>query len=457
MANRGRARRQRLCPVAMLAASLWCFTHTLLAAIVLVSSHLCPRLTRPPETTASSPPTRAASAAAPADAAPAERPGLAWRLRVLLRRWTHHEFWPSWLFYAPLVPWLAWLGLRHRGPLVFLAVNPGIENGGGFIHESKARIMKGLTGPHGCATFLLDALPGDTPESRAARVAVLMREHPDTLGFPIILKPDTGQRGYAVKLARSPQAVRQYLEGVGRPVVVQQYHPGPHECGILWVRRRETIPGFPHGTAATPGPAGFIFAITRKTFPVVTGDGRRTLTGLIHDHPRLACQAATFLARWGAERDRVLAPGERLRLAEAGNHCQGTLFSDGSDLITPALSAVIDDLCARFPLNPDDPQSPPGGLDFGRFDLRYESDDLLRAGRGFGIVELNGSSAEATNLYDPGRSLFWAYGILFRQWSHLFALGAARVRKGWPRAALTDMRAAARAHYGSRDGSAIAD
>ncbi len=43
-----------------------------------------------------------------------------------------------------------------------------------------------------------------------------------------------------------------------------------------------------------------------------------------------------------------------------------------------------------------------GGLDFGRFDLRYASDEDLKAGRGFKIIELNGTMSESTNLYARG-------------------------------------------------------
>ncbi|MHC4811165.1 MAG: hypothetical protein ACYTEV_12495, partial [Planctomycetota bacterium] len=56
----------------------------------------------------------------------------------------------------------------------------------------------------------------------------------------------------------------------------------------------------------------------------------------------------------------------------------------------------------------------------------------LRAGRGFGIVELNGVTSEATNLYDPGRGLFAAYRTLYAQWAILFRIGAANRDAGHP-------------------------
>lgn len=82
---------------------------------------------------------------------------------------------------------------------------------------------------------------------------------------------------------------------------------------------------------------------------------------------------------------------------------------------------------------------------------------MLRQGQGFAIVELNGTSSEATNLYDPSRGLVWAYGILFRQWAHLYRLGAARVREGWPRMSLANLHAEMRAQFENRPGSPISD
>ncbi|TGM13785.1 hypothetical protein EHQ90_13325, partial [Leptospira stimsonii] len=63
---------------------------------------------------------------------------------------------------------------------------------------------------------------------------------------------------------------------------------------------------------------------------------------MISKHPRFRFQSGVFQQRHEKQWNRILSKGERMRLAEAGNHCQGTLFSDGSDLITEALIKKID-------------------------------------------------------------------------------------------------------------------
>lgn len=359
---------------------------------------------------------------------------------TLRARWTRAvrlEYWPAWLFYSPLVPYAVYLGRRHGAFMAPSCCNPAIDAGGGIVGESKSAIMRNLA--HGAEervrpavlpTLLID--PG-AAEDRTARAIELAQAA--EIPWPFILKPDAGQRGYAVRLMRGPEDVLAYFSNMKRPAVLQPYHPGPHECGILWAR-------------STSADRGGIFSITRKTFPVVTGDGRRTLEELIESHPRFRCQAPVFLARFAGAASSIPAEGQSVRLAVSGNHCQGTLFEDGADLITPELERAVDDLARGFG---------GGGLDFGRFDIRYTSEEELRRGTGFAVVELNGTFSESTNLYDPSRSPLWAYAVLFRQWRTLYALGARRRDAGARPMTIPELFAIVRAHFADRDGPAIAD
>ena len=68
------------------------------------------------------------------------------------------------------------------------------------------------------------------------------------------------------------------------------------------------------------------------------------------------------------------------------------------------------------------------------------------AGRDLAIVELNGVTSEPTNIYDPDGTLVDAYRQLFRQWSIMFAIGAANRRGGARVSSLRRLAALARAH-----------
>ena len=223
--------------------------------------------------------------------------------------------------------------------------------------------------------------------------------------WPVVVKPDVGERGVGVRWAQGPADLEAYLARESGAVVLQQAHDGPFEVGLFYIRHPDA-------------PRGHLFSITDKRFPVVTGDGRASVAELIERHPRYRLQADVFLARL-ADADRVPAAGETVRLGRAGNHCQGTEFRDGRHLRTPALEAAIESIARHV-----------DGFHFGRFDVRYASHDALARGEGFAIVELNGVTSEATHIYDPDASLLAAWRTLMTQWSLAFSIGAANRARG---------------------------
>lgn len=320
-----------------------------------------------------------------------------------LRRWTQWEFWPSWLFYAPVGVFYAFLGLRHRSFTLPTAANPGIPMGG-LVGESKfdtLRLLQSSCPDETAQTWLIE--PGNV-NARFAELHVLVESH--AVSLPFILKPDIGQRGVGVKLIRSMESARDYLATVTVPVLLQRYAPGPREVGVFYYRLPDEQ-------------SGHIFAITEKIFPVIKGDGERTVEELILADPRAAIVAHTYLRRFADMRDTVLTRGDTLKLVEAGNHAQGCIFRDGMHLATPELLSTLDRISKSVP-----------GFFIGRCDIRYATDDDLRAGRGLTILELNGAGAEATSIYDERNTLLSAYRTLYRQWELVFRIGALNRTRG---------------------------
>lgn len=349
------------------------------------------------------------------------------RIAARLARWSRWEFWPMWLFYAPVAVWVALLALRHRGLSTITASNPGMPDGG-TVGESKFDILTRLPAEWTIPFVLVGE--GAIPE-RVRHVS----EHAQRAGwgFPLILKPDVGQRGVGVRLARTMSEVEAYLSRQTGRVLVQPYHEGPFEAGVFYYR----MPGWSRGR---------ILSITDKHFPFIVGDGRSTMDELIWAHPRYRMQAGTFLQRHREVLTRVLPVGERLQLAIAGNHAQGTLFRDGRHLLTPALERRIDEIAQAYP-----------GFFVGRFDIRYRDAEAFKAGRDIAIVELNGVTAESTNIYDPDGSLLDAYRQLFRQWSIVFAIGAANRARGARVSSMRRLFDLLRAHVRTSVAFAISD
>ncbi len=359
------------------------------------------------------------------------------RLLATLGRARRREFWPPVFFYAPVVLRLVPVAIRCRGLLTFTCANPLIGEGGGVVGESKHEIQTSLEslGASVMRTVLLDT--GDV-EARLATLNNAIADGRLSGAYPLVLKPDAGQRGYGVRIVKNERDARDYLSRMTRPVVAQEYHPGPIEIGVLWVRETDE-----HN--AQPGRIGRVFSVTAKEFPSLKADGKHTIEQLIYRHRRYRMQADMLLNRLAERRLEIPEHDETVQLGRLGNHAMGAIFRDGADLLTPELEAWIDSAAAAFRADvPDGMQLPDGdnGLDFGRFDIRARSIEDLAAARGLGIIELNGTTAESTNIYDPGRSVWWAWGVLFRQWEVLFKLGAQRREQGVRPMRLGELRTA---------------
>lgn len=356
-------------------------------------------------------------------------PAFTWRgRRMVLSRWrrlTHWEFWPPWVFYVPVLVHVLWLALRHRSLTLFTAVNPSIP-AGGFIGESKSAILGGLTAhPRFVArTALIPAVLPPAEKVRAAREFM----QSERLDWPVVLKPDAGQRGSGVAVVRSQDELEAYLGAIRADAVVQEHCQGA-EFGVFYFRYPEAE-------------RGEIFAITTKHFPEVVGDGHATLERLILADERAVCMARFFLERHASRLWDVPAAGERVPLGEIGNHCRGAVFRDGTALRSEAMLAAFERISRGFE-----------GFYFGRYDVVAPSLEALRAGEPFKIIELNGGTSEATSIYDPRNGVLDAYRVLFEQWRILFRIAAANVRRGAPRWGVIELlkmlgryRQAARSH-----------
>lgn len=355
------------------------------------------------------------------DSVPASRPftsaWIRWRRNLVgrVKRWSRWEFWPPYLFYSPVVAYIAYLGIKFRSWTLFTAANPAIP-AGGFVGESKHQILDNVKGAAAWLPYST-LLKCGVPTERVAEAEEFMRQH--GLQFPVVLKPDAGQRGSGVSIVRSSRKLCEYVTHAAFPVILQEYVPG-EEYGVFYYR----YPGDERGR---------ILSVTEKRMPILFGDGQRTLEELILADNRAVCMADFYLRKNAERVQEIPAAGERIQLVEIGTHCRGAIFLDGGDTITPALEAVIDRIAKTV-----------DGFFFGRFDIRVPSRQDFMAGRNLKIVELNGVTSEATHIYDPKVSLFDAYCVLFQQWRIAFEIGSLNRVRGIQPASVGDLLDASR-------------
>jgi hypothetical protein len=309
------------------------------------------------------------------------------------------EFWPAWLFYAPIVVHCFALGLRHGSFTLPTAANPRIT-AGGLCGESKTSILDQVAPParHWLAAYTRLATSADPEQDQRAAIRALAAAG---LGYPIVAKPDIGCNGAGVRLIRSEAELARYLREFPRgiPLMLQALAEEEGEVGLFYVRR--------------PGkPRGHITSVTLKSAPVVTGDGRRTLRQLILADPRAGRVSHLLLPRLAPRLDEVPASGATVRLVFVGNHCKGSTFRNGDEHVTEELTGAIDAIAHAIP-----------DFHFGRFDLRFRSLPELRRGRGFTVIEINGVGSEATHIWDPRTGLIDAYASQFAHYREAFEIG----------------------------------
>lgn len=332
-----------------------------------------------------------------------------WRNRRIaigkLKRILRWEFWPLAVFYFPVVCYAILLAIRHRSLTVFTCANPGIPDGG-FVGESKDDIYSLLAASEENHEFLLRhrVIRGElSAYDKLAAAETFMKTN--GLSFPVILKPDAGERGKGVTMIGSYVELKRSLSDVDRDHIMQEFYDGD-EVSVFYYRYPNTI-------------KGEIFSITEKVFATVVGDGVSSLEELILSDDRAVCLAQKYFDENRGQLDRVPTNGEPVLIIRIGTHSRGAVFLDGGHLITPELDNAIDAICRRVK-----------GFNFGRFDIRFSSVDEFRSGTGFKIIELNGVTSESTNIYDPSYSLLDAYRILFAQWRIAFEIGGENNRLG---------------------------
>ena len=312
------------------------------------------------------------------------------------KKWSAWEYFPASVANVPIYGFYVWFALRARHFAFFSNVNPSIPLGGA-AGESKWDILQML--PPAIVPKAV-FVPGGTPfavvEAQLAEAG---------LAFPLIAKPDKGERGFLVQKMGDAAALRRHLERFPVDFIVQEFLTLPYEFSVMYYLR--------------PSDGRFgITSICQKEFLHVVGDGRSTVRALMSQHLRASFQVARFEKEQPSLMEQVPPEGSPVLLEPIGNHARGTKFLNGNHLIDKALLAAFEQVCKQMP-----------GVLYGRFDLKCESAEALRRGE-FKVMELNGVFGEPAHVYDPSFGMWRAYRDFYRHWRILFDLHGAQRRLG---------------------------
>ncbi len=318
-------------------------------------------------------------------------------LKLWLTRWTVWEYLPWWLANLPVYGFWCWYSLRAGHPFFFSNVNPAIPLGGA-MGESKSDILKLL--PQAVLPKWVLVEPGQP------MVQIHLALKSAGIGFPLIAKPDVGERGFLVKKIDGAAALEAYLRDWPVKFILQEFLTHPQEASVLFHRR--------------PGDQG-AFGITSvciKEFLRVRGNGVSDVHTLMREDPRAAFQIARFVRDFPEIMAQIPAMGEEILLEPIGNHARGTKFLNANHLINEQMLAAFEPICRSIE-----------GVNYARFDLKFQDEPALRRGE-FKTMELNGVLGEPAHIYDPAHGMWRAYRDLWRHWRLLFELHREQKKHG---------------------------
>lgn len=309
------------------------------------------------------------------------------------------EFWPVWLSGSPLVLFLLYFGIKARKLFFLTNVNPAFENSA-LVYASKIKILQQLN-------------PAAVPKSVFFKHQCITQEElkivleSNQLKFPIIVKPDKGERGLLVEKINNLTQLHKYLSSNKIDFIIQEFVELPNEIGIFFNKM--------------PGSDSInISSVCLKEFLNLKGDGKSTIRELLENDFHGKHQLERFEECLKVDMNHILAVGEVKLLEPIGNHSRGTKFIDGSHLIDEKIIKLV-----QFILQGKE------GINYGRFDIKYNSIASLKEQKEFKVIELNGVASEPTHVYDRSINIFNKYKIWFEHWNTMYQISQLQSLKGY--------------------------
>lgn len=336
------------------------------------------------------------------------------RIPLFLVKVFNYEYWPWWLFYLPMTPYWLYQAVRAKSLTFFTVVNPGIE-AGGFYGEHKTEIMKHISSEYLAKTIFL---PLGTAFDELPKLLIT-----NDLQYPIIAKPNIGERGTSVVKIESVEELHQYHESANAGYLIQEFIAYPIELGVLFSK-------MPNDEV------GKVSSVTLKEFLSVTGDGKSTIEELVLQNTRARLQIKSLQKRLGKSMQNVLSLSENRLLEPIGNHCRGTKFVNANYLINNQLHLVFSKISEGF-----------DGFYYGRFDMKVESIDDLYEGKNIRIMELNGVSSDPGHILDPHYYLWQAYSDIMWHWKRAADISIFNQKKGSKPLPFSEILAIVKEHF----------
>ncbi len=320
-----------------------------------------------------------------------------WKDRPFFIRLFHWEYWPFEVVYFPVFFYYLWLSIRARTCWFFNAANPGIETGG-MLGESKTPILEMVPDEYKPKTISV--------HSGLTSTEIYQRIQDANMQYPLLCKPDRGERGLMVERIEDAAALNSYIHSTRVPFLIQEFVDFTVELGVLYYR----LPTEKKGK---------VVSVVMKEFLSVTGDGKSTLCELIFRRQRAILQWKKLYEKFSSIWNDIIPAGKYILLEPIGNHARGTKFINGNQLIDDRLHQVFDHITDQL-----------SGVYYCRYDLKCNSIEELKEGKSIRIVEVNGVGSEPAHIYDPAYSIFSAWKDIIHLWGIIYQIAKENHKKG---------------------------
>jgi D-alanine-D-alanine ligase-like ATP-grasp enzyme len=311
------------------------------------------------------------------------------KLPFFLSKWLHFEFWPFWIFYFPVYGYGLYLAIKARSFSYFTATNPSMKFGGAFGMD-KMKMLEFIDNKYIPKGFL--SKKGEA----GASICEKIKEH--KFNFPIVCKPNVGERGIGVEKIDNEQDLNLFLQSQNEDILVQEFITYPIELGVFYHR-------FPSSTKDG------ITSVVRKEFLKITGDGKSKFGDLVNENVRAKSRISYLKKKYKTKWNQIIPSGITYKLEPIGNHNRGTKFLDDNHLINDKLIEVFREIA-----------KPLDGYYYGRFDLKVNSIEDLYNGNNIKIIELNGTNSEPAHIYDPNYPILKAYKEVIKHMRLVFEI-----------------------------------
>jgi hypothetical protein len=321
-----------------------------------------------------------------------------------LKRIHRYEFWPFWVFYIPAYCYYFYLAIKARRWVYFSTLNSCMNFGGAFL-SSKSNSLKDVP-----QNWVPKTIYVPSNQHIAKIQGTLIAKG---ITFPLIVKPDMGERGKNVALLATVKELEQYLKKIKQPVLIQEYISYPIELGILFYWDTNNKP--------------CISSIGVKKFCEIEGNGKDTLKKLVSKNHRIASRKDFLEDKFKEQWLQILPKNEKILIEPIGNHNLGTAFYDGMEYYSEEMLTWVVRCLKNI-----------SGFDYGRLDLKIENWNAFKNNNGIKILEINGVNSEPIHIYDPSYSLWKAYKDIFHHMNIIYKLSMHKTDKKTPPTSLFD-------------------